>query len=135
MTVNETKRWEINMLKRPLVIATIAATVAMTTFPTQASAQGDPLLGALVGAGIGAAIGHGVNGRNHRGKFGWLLQRGLLWPAQRLRTARAGLLRCANKLHSAGARLLRPPGGGLQASPGLRTELSGVSLGAPSLAP
>ena len=64
LTVNETKRWEINMLKRPLVIATIAATVAMTTFPTQASAQGDPLLGALVGAGIGAAIGHGVNGRN-----------------------------------------------------------------------
>ena len=37
-------------------------------------------------------------------------------------------------MRSAGARLLRPPGGDLQASPGLRAELSGVSPGIPTLA-
>ena len=52
------------MLKKSLVIATLAASVATGTLSTDASAQGDPFLGGLVGAGIGAAIGHSVNGSN-----------------------------------------------------------------------
>lgn len=51
------------MLKRTLVIGTLATAVAAGTLSAPASA-GDPVLGALVGAGIGAAIGHGVNGHN-----------------------------------------------------------------------
>src|SRR6266478_10046653 len=59
----ETAKGDRNMLKKTLVIGTIATAVAAATLPTPASA-GDPVLGALVGGGIGAAIGHGVNGRN-----------------------------------------------------------------------
>ncbi|MEP7206041.1 MAG: hypothetical protein ABI920_03815 [Casimicrobiaceae bacterium] len=49
------------MLKRPVLIATVAATMATAALSTQANA-GDPVLGALVGGGIGAAIGHSING-------------------------------------------------------------------------
>ncbi|MEO5702244.1 MAG: hypothetical protein ABIS17_00600 [Casimicrobiaceae bacterium] len=49
------------MLKRPVLIATVAAAMATAALSTQANA-GDPVLGALVGGGIGAAIGHSING-------------------------------------------------------------------------
>ena len=45
------------MLKKPLMIATMAAALGMAGISTQASA-GDPVLGAIIGGGIGAAIGH-----------------------------------------------------------------------------
>jgi len=51
------------MLKRTLVIGTLATAMAAATLSPPASA-GDPFLGGLVGAGIGAAIGHSVNGRD-----------------------------------------------------------------------
>lgn len=51
------------MLKRTLVIGTLATAMATATLSPPASA-GDPFLGGLVGAGIGAAIGHSVNGRD-----------------------------------------------------------------------
>jgi hypothetical protein len=51
------------MLKKPLVIATVAATLGMAVISTQASA-GDPVLGAIIGGGIGAAIGHNAGGHN-----------------------------------------------------------------------
>ena len=55
---------EIDMLKRPLVIAIIATTLTSAALATKASANGDPALGALLGAGIGAAIGNSVNHHN-----------------------------------------------------------------------
>jgi len=54
---------EIDMLKRPLVIAIIATTLTSAALATKASA-GDPALGALLGAGVGAAIGNSVNHHN-----------------------------------------------------------------------
>ena len=51
------------MVRKPLVIATMAAALGIATVSTQASA-GDPLLGAIVGGGIGAAIGHSAGGRD-----------------------------------------------------------------------
>jgi hypothetical protein len=51
------------MLKKPLVIASVAAAIGMAGLSTQASA-GDPLLGAIIGGGIGAAIGHNAGGHN-----------------------------------------------------------------------
>jgi hypothetical protein len=55
---------EIDMLKRPLVIAIIATTLTSAALATKASANGDPALGALLGAGVGAAIGNSVNHHN-----------------------------------------------------------------------
>src|ERR1700674_4702497 len=49
---------ETQMLKKPLMVATLAAAMATATISTEAAA-GDPLLGALIGGGIGAAVGHG----------------------------------------------------------------------------
>jgi hypothetical protein len=57
-----TNRKEIQMFKKPLVIATVTAALAMGAVSTQAAAA-DPLLGALIGGGLGAAIGHSVNGQ------------------------------------------------------------------------
>jgi hypothetical protein len=51
------------MLKKPLVIATLATAVGLAAISTKAEA-GDPVLGALIGGGIGAAIGHSANGHN-----------------------------------------------------------------------
>lgn len=59
------------ILKKPLVIATLAATVALGTLSTKANA-GDPVLGALIGGGIGAAIGHDIN-RHNGGAVGGVL--------------------------------------------------------------
>src|SRR5689334_5857083 len=58
---NATRR--AHMLKKPLIIATLAATAAIATVSTRANAA-DPVLGALIGGGIGAAIGHDVNHHN-----------------------------------------------------------------------
>jgi hypothetical protein len=58
------EKLEIDMLKRPLVIAIIATTLTSAALATKASANGDPALGALLGAGIGAAIGNSVNHHN-----------------------------------------------------------------------
>ena len=51
------------MLKKSLVIATLAAEVASASFAGKAQ-EADPILGALIGGGIGAAIGHDVNRHN-----------------------------------------------------------------------
>lgn len=56
------------MLKKSLVIATLATAMAGMTFATKADAA-DPVLGALIGGGIGAAIGHDAN-RHHGAAVG-----------------------------------------------------------------
>lgn len=56
------------MLKKSLVIATLATAAAGMTFTTKADAA-DPVLGALIGGGIGAAIGHDAN-RHHGAAVG-----------------------------------------------------------------
>ena len=54
------------MLKKPLVIASIAALIGTATLSTQAKAA-DPIFGALVGGALGAGIGHAVDGRHGAG--------------------------------------------------------------------
>ena len=54
------------MLKKPLVIASIAALMGAATLSTQAKAA-DPNIGALVGGALGAGIGHAVDGRHGAG--------------------------------------------------------------------
>ena len=54
------------MLKKPLVIASIAALMGAATLSTQAKAA-DPIFGALVGGALGAGIGHAVDGRHGAG--------------------------------------------------------------------
>ncbi|HET7730336.1 MAG TPA: YMGG-like glycine zipper-containing protein [Usitatibacter sp.] len=56
------------MLKKSLVIATLATAAAGMTLATKADAA-DPVLGALIGGGIGAAIGHDAN-RHHGAAVG-----------------------------------------------------------------
>lgn len=51
------------MLKKSLMIASLAGVLATAGIATQASAA-DPALGALIGGGIGAAIGHDINGHH-----------------------------------------------------------------------
>ena len=55
---------EIDMLKKPLVIAAVAAALTTATLSGTGLGNGDPALGALLGAGIGAAIGNSVNHHN-----------------------------------------------------------------------
>src|SRR5258708_6453554 len=57
------------MLKKTLIIATLAATAAIATLSTRADAA-DPLLGALIGGGIGAAIGPAANRHNRAAATG-----------------------------------------------------------------
>ena len=54
------------MLKKPLVIASVAALLGAATLSTQAKAA-DPIFGALVGGALGAGIGHAVDGRHGAG--------------------------------------------------------------------
>src|SRR5688572_33219601 len=55
-----------HMLKKSLVIASVATLMGAATLSTQAKAA-DPIFGALVGGALGAGIGHAVDGRHGAG--------------------------------------------------------------------
>src|SRR4029434_2278886 len=58
------RNMEIDMVKKPLMIAAIAAATLTTAGLSGNASAGDPALGALLGGGIGAAIGNSVNHHN-----------------------------------------------------------------------